>query len=308
MENWWKCNRLLFILSILLFSFYLKPWGFLGHKTINRMAVFTLPKEMLGFYKSNIEFITSESVKPDSRRYTNKKEGAGHYMDLEFYDTSIVQHKNWTEITKIYSEDSLYRHGILPWRIIQYKYLLQKAFETKDLKKILVYSSELGHYIADAHVPLHTTRNYNGQFTNQHGIHSLWETRVVELILNEISYFTDKSTYIDNLPKYIWKIIKQSHSEIPIVLNTEKQLFNEGNISKFTFKLNQNDSKNISPEYLKEYNLRMNGLVEKKIKAAILAIGSVWYTAWIDAGQPELMIKSIHFKEKVSNKEIGCDH
>ncbi len=27
------------------------PWGFFGHKRINRMAVFTLPPEMMVFYK-----------------------------------------------------------------------------------------------------------------------------------------------------------------------------------------------------------------------------------------------------------------
>jgi hypothetical protein len=43
----------------------------------------------------------------------------------------------------------------------------------------------LGHYIGDAHVPLHTTSNYNGQKTNQHGIHGLWESRIPEQLFDE---------------------------------------------------------------------------------------------------------------------------
>jgi len=36
---------------------------------INRLAVFTLPPEMLTFYKHHIQFITQEAVSPDRHRY-----------------------------------------------------------------------------------------------------------------------------------------------------------------------------------------------------------------------------------------------
>ena len=48
------------------------------------------------------------------------------------------------------------------------------------LDDVLRTAADLGHYLADAHVPLHTTGNYNGQRTNQTGIHALWETHNVE--------------------------------------------------------------------------------------------------------------------------------
>ena len=32
----------------------------------------------------------------------------------------------------------------------------------------------------------------------------------------------------------------------------------------------------------------MNGMVERRLRAAINAVGSIWYTAWVDAGQPDL--------------------
>ena len=28
--------------------------------------------------------------------------------------------------------------------------------------------------------------------------------------------------------------------------------------------------------------------VERRMRASILAVGSIWYTAWVDAGQPDL--------------------
>lgn len=270
-------------------------WGFQGHRIINRMAVFTLPSEMSGFFKINIEYLTSNSTTPDSRRYSNKKEGAGHYIDLEFYNNvENLQKINWNKINELIPTDSLYKHGILPWRIIQYKHLLQKSFEEKSYKDILKYASELGHYISDALVPLHTTKNYNGQFTNQHGIHALWETKIVELIVHDINYFNSKAIYIENPTQFIWKIINQSHREIKIVLDEEKKLSETFNLNKYSFR-KPSEKQTYSKEFIYEYNLKMNGLVEKKLKESILNLGSIWYTAWIDAGQPKLELNKFKF-------------
>ena len=52
-----------------------------------------------------------------------------------------------------------------------------------NLEDVLRTAADLGHYLADAHVPLHTTGNYNGQRTNQTGIHALWETHNVEHLM-----------------------------------------------------------------------------------------------------------------------------
>jgi len=58
-------------------------WGFFGHKRINRMAVFTLPPELVGFYKYHIEYITEHAVDPDKRRYAVEGEAPRHYIDID---------------------------------------------------------------------------------------------------------------------------------------------------------------------------------------------------------------------------------
>ncbi len=299
---------LLIIIILSLISFEnSKKWGFQGHKIINRMAVFTLPLEMVIFFKKNIEYITENSTKPDSRRYSNKKEGAGHYIDLEYYnEIDSLEKYNWKKISSIVSEDSLYKHGILPWRIIQYKYLLQNAFEKKSYKDIVKYASELGHYLADAHVPLHTTKNYNGQLTNQHGIHSLWETKIVNLISNDINYFTNKAIYIENINQFIWNIINNSNKDVKTVLKEEEILNLNKNIVKYTFPA-RNEKKTYSDEYIKEYNLKLNGMVSNRIKLAIENLGSIWYTAWVDAGQPTLIEKEVQKIKKMNNEVHECE-
>ena len=49
------------------------------------MACFTLPPEMIGFYKSHIDFINDHAVDPDNRRYSNKEEPPRHYLDADHY-------------------------------------------------------------------------------------------------------------------------------------------------------------------------------------------------------------------------------
>ena len=46
------------------------------------------------------------------------------------------------------------------------------VFAYNDIK---FFSAVIGHYVADAHVPLHAVVNYNGQRTGQTGIHNRWE-------------------------------------------------------------------------------------------------------------------------------------
>ncbi len=60
-------------------------WGFWAHKRINRLAVFTLPPEMIVFYKDNIEYISEHAVDPDKRRYATVDEAPRHFIDIDRY-------------------------------------------------------------------------------------------------------------------------------------------------------------------------------------------------------------------------------
>jgi len=158
--------------SALLTAFILIPllcaaWGFMAHKEINKQAVNTLPAEMQGFYKKHIDFIIEHAITPDKRRYVVEEEGQRHYIDLDKYPVII---QNWQDAVKHYTQDTLYKYGTVPWYIQKMKYSLTKAFVEKNTERILRLSADMGHYIADANVPLHTTSNYDGQFTNQMSI------------------------------------------------------------------------------------------------------------------------------------------
>lgn len=187
--------------------------------------------------------------------------------------------------------DHLSGYGILPWHLEQMHRRITRAFESEDPDQILRLCAEMGHYVGDAHVPLHTTENYNGQMTGQTGIHGFWESRIPELFADDTyDYFVGKAEYIENPREYYWDIVLKSHSLVDSVLQTERRL-------RQTFPSDQQmvfdersgrTIKTQSAEFAAAWDREMQGMVEERFRAAILSIGSVWYTCWVDAGQPDL--------------------
>jgi hypothetical protein len=290
-----KCGLLtLFILLIQV----LQPvheataWGFFAHKRINEMAVFTLPPSLIGFYKKHITFLREHAVDPDRRRYADPEEGSRHFFDSEYYRTLDVDSipKGWTEALARYGKDSLKKHGIVPWHIMHTFYRLRNAFREQNIDLILHYSADLGHYVADAHVPLHTTKNYNGQFTNQTGIHAFWESRIPELNASRYDYFTGRATYLPKPIESIWSVIWSSYEAVDSVLMFEAGL----NASfppdrKFSYETHAGQLQKVySEEYSQAYNRLLDHMVERRMQGAIRMVGNLWYTAWVDGGQPDL--------------------
>ncbi|WP_207427871.1 zinc dependent phospholipase C family protein [Pedobacter sp. SYSU D00535] len=278
----------LLILSALLFG----SWGFFAHQKINRLAVFTLPSGMIKFYKAHIDFITEHAVDPDKRRYADPEEAARHFLDADHYGKapfdSIPQ--KWNDAVAKFSEDSVKAHGTVPWQIQKTYYSLVKAFQEKDSLRILRYSADLGHYISDAHVPLHTTQNYNGQLSNQHGIHAFWESELPEQFFNDYDFFVGRARYIENPLKEAWRIVKTSFSYKDSVLLIEARLNRSfPSDKKYAFRdRNGKIVKQHSLAYSQAYHKALKGLVEQQMRASVLSVGSYWYSAWVDAGQPEL--------------------
>ncbi|MBN8702630.1 MAG: S1/P1 Nuclease [Bacteroidetes bacterium] len=282
----------LFILFTILDSPKISSWGFYGHKKINNMAVFTLPPAMIGFYKKHIDFITEHAVDADSRRSIDEQEAPRHFIDIDRYGDHPFDSipMLWEKAVVKYSEDSLKAHGIVPWHIQVMLGRLTFAFKENNINKILRYSADIGHYVADAHVPLHTTKNYNGQLTNQKGIHGFWESRIPELKGNEYDYFVGRAKYIDKSQYTAWQIVRASFAAKDSVLNFEASLNSRFDSDK-KYSYETRGAKNVkvySIEYANEYDRMLNGMVERRMREAILMVGSYWYTAWVNAGQPDL--------------------
>ncbi|RYZ50890.1 MAG: S1/P1 Nuclease [Chitinophagaceae bacterium] len=286
------------LLLVILLSFLVKHafcWGFYGHQKINYYAVFLLPPQMLVFYKQNIQFLSEHAVDPDKRRYLVTEEGPRHYIDIDQYGTYPFDSlpRRWDSAIVKYGKDTLSAHGIVPWWVQLMKARLTNAFKEKDIAQILKLSAEIGHYIADAHVPLHASSNHDGQFTDQKGIHGFWESRVPELLAEkEWDFFIGKADYLKNTQDFIWQRVLESAAASDTVLKAEKFLSAKFSPDqRFSFEpRNGVVQRQYSSAYVKAYNNALSGMVERRMRQSIYAVASFWYTAWVDAGQPDLSL------------------
>lgn len=395
----WPASTALWMLGfVLLTAFSSSPserWGFFGHRRINRMAVFTLPTEMIGFYKRHIEYITEHAVDPDKRRYATKFEAVRHYIDIDKWgkypfpevprdwadalakytdiymvtaggDTlhlagdgiTVLEGEQWqyrnpasqpapvsqlpsarayrrffheSVLPRYYEDewllpcdtlsqlfglpagacrsafgiDRFSEHGILPYHLLVMQRRLTEAFRQGSASAILRLSAEIGHYIGDASVPLHTTENYNGQLTNQTGIHAFWESRLPELFADkQYDFMVGKAEYIARPRDFFWNLVLESHLMLDSVLAIEKDLSRTFPPDRQFCYEERLDVlvRTQCREYAAAYHKRLDGQVEKRMRDAILAIGSAWFTAWVDAGQPNLLRLGLD-NDKLAAKE-----
>ncbi len=274
-------------------------WGSWGHQHINRAAVFALPAEMRIFFYNHIDFITEESVIPDVRKYTinDKAEFARHYIDLETFGDKPIDSlpRTMKDATAKYDDKFLQKNGILPWYIEDMMEKLTVAFRKKSKSEILFLAADLGHYLGDANMPLHTTLNHDGQFTDQKGIHAFWESQLPELFGDSYYFNTGDAVYIADVQKETFRIIAASHKLADSLLLIERNLKESypkdkiyvydsaGNIARNKF--NQVIH---TYEYAKKYHELLNGMVERQMRMAISCTANFWYTAWVNGGRPDL--------------------
>ncbi len=292
-----------FVLLLLNYNVYC--WGFYAHQRINYYAVFLLPPEMMVLFKPNIGFLGEHAIDPDKRRYAVADEGPRHYIDIDHYGAYPYESlpRKWNDAVAKFGEDSLKEYGIVPWHVQNMLRRLTDAFKEKNFSLIMKNSAEIGHYIADAHVPLHACSNHNGQFTNQKGIHGFWESRVPELLAEkEFDFFIGKAEYIQNPGDFIWKRVLESAKAADTVLSFERELtLRFPDDKKYSFE-NRNGKtiRQYSSAFTIAYNKKLDGMIERRMRQSIFAIASFWYTAWINAGQPDL-------KELASQKFSEAD-
>jgi len=295
------------IFAVILFSFLVASvqpvlaWGVWGHQHINKAAIFALPPEEGVFFYNHADFITEEAVVPDIRKHAinDKAEPNRHYIDLEGFN-----YKSWEDMPQTlsaaiekFSNDTVQKYGILPWYIIDMTDKLTKAFKEKSKTEILFLAADLGHYLGDATMPLHTSLNHDGQFTDQKGIHSFWEAQLPEIFGDNYNLNTGEAHYVDDIKKTVWTMIAHTHSLVDTLLLADRQLkesFPKDKIyvmdSAGKIARNKYNQPIHTREYSQKYHELLNGMVEKQMRTAIAATADFWYTAWVNAGKPDLSV------------------
>lgn len=290
-------------------------WGVWGHQHINKAAIFALPLPMRTFFFNHADFMTIEAPVPDVRKYTihDTNEGPRHYIDLEAFGEHPfdVLPETWDSAKAKYGEQKLIREGILPWYIQEITGKLTGAFRDHDKVRILFLAADLAHYIGDAHMPLHTSLNHDGQLTGQRGIHALWESLLPELFGSSYDLHVPEARYIKDPVKETWDILRESHGQVQTLLSTEKKLLDTwpkseiyevdsaGNILR-----NKYNNARFTRDFAAAYHKALGGMVAHQMRLAIGKSADFWYTAWVNAGKPDLNGLDDSYTRKINRKPL----
>ena len=253
----------------------------------NPVRLLNVQKEDLGYYSSVDSFLIDF---PQWELFL-KDEVRSHLSDEVWTLDQWPDTLHLEGVSLVQIDNELMAHGVVPYFIpVQYNRLVH-AFLDNDPKQVLRLAADLGHYVADAHVPLHATMNYNGQMTDQVGIHAFWESRIPELFAeSQYDFLVGKADYIRDVKKFAWNVVMESNALVDSVLLIEKRLSQElPEDEQYCFEERLNQVVRLPcASYAAKYQQTMAGMVERRMQQSILAVGSIWFSAWVDAGQPDL--------------------
>jgi hypothetical protein len=87
-----------------------------------------------------------------------------------------------------------------------------------------------------------------------------------------------------------WRVIRESAKAADTVLSEEKRLNDMfAQDGKYAFEeRNGLLVRQYSSAYSKTYHHQLRGMVERRMRASIQMVANCWYTAWVNAGQPDL--------------------
>lgn len=269
-----KVARCLALFTLLLL---MCSWGEKGHQKVNGSVSQFFPAR-LSRYKGWTEMLSIHGSDPDNRRKTDPTEGIRHYIDIDAYADFVETHQiveGKEEAFLKYGKEFIHKNGTLPWVTDSTYQVLVKQFEAKEWTKVVLTAADLGHYVADGHMPLHLTLNYDGQLTGQKGIHGRYESRMVHLCIDSISVKPSQLEVVKNVRRYVFGYIYLNYQYKDSLLSADLQAFKESGEE-------YNDTYYLSLwRQSKDYT---NRLIADSSKATAELILS----AWMEAGKPRI--------------------
>ncbi len=251
-------------------------WGPTAHRLVNSWAVETLPFEIRGYFEANRQFLIERANDPDDLVKKDRYEVKHHYIYLDKYGHfpyPSLPH-SFPRAVEQFGSGRVNRDGLLPWHIGAYSLRLTEALKAHNWEKVKQDAAALGHYVADAHDPLNTTQNFDGQLTGQAGLASRFGVQLVDRYSNFFIFRPQDAVKIDDPTEAAFQICLEAHTWVEhIILADQRSL--EG-LSGF------------NEDYLDRFYSAVGASAMRQLNAAAHDLSSYWYTAWLNAGRPAL--------------------
>ncbi len=265
------------------FLVLLTGWGSVGHRIINGDGVVELPASMQ-FFITNAGFLAQHASDPDNRKGQDSqkpyilKEGPRHFIDMErfseFASRSIPE--NFGVVIAEYDSATVFDIGIVPWAAVWTMDSLTAQLKRGDTLDALQSAADLGHYVGDAHQPLHCTKDYDGRTSlpGSNGIHSRYESTMITRHQGEITFQRDSVHYISNPIDFLLSIVYESNSYVDSIYAADvyaRQM------------TGWNGSGSVPTPYTDTLWARTGNFTELQFQRAGVRYADLLYTAWMNS-------------------------
>jgi hypothetical protein len=260
-------------------------WGFEAHKTIAEHFIALLPSELRPLFERRKAFIVERSVDPDLWRTVGfEEEPPNHFADLDYfgkYPFTELPH-DYDRAVQKFGREVVHQQGLLPWRTQEFCGKLRREFEALKRKSpppfaadnIVLFAAVIAHYVSDGHVPLHSVVNYDGQLTEQHGIHSRWETELFERNKTRIRIAPAAPKPVTDPRETMFQTLLASHLLAEGVLQSDRKaargrdFYDDG--------------------YFDALGKDQLSVLERRLNDSITAVAAFIIGAWEQAGRPAI--------------------
>lgn len=285
-------NKNLLTVSLITLTIILSSWGGDGHYIIGSNMTFNLPAEMDEFKDWNT-YLGQHSSDPDYRKSSDPDEYPKHFIDIdnytEFNETGSIP-MDLDVLIESYGVSFVKSQGYLPWATITAYDSLVSKFRNRDWEKAKFYAADLSHYVADGFMPLHLTRNYDGQFTGNSGIHSRFESKMISRHKNEIIISQTEIEGIEGIEEYIFSYIYNNNKYVDSIMWADD----------YGKSVNMDLGSNAYLDAMWEYS---SSFTLVNLNEGTKAFSSLFYAAWKEAGKP--MISTTSIENSIDDSDLS---
>ena len=245
-------------------------------------------------FQSWVSYLKAHASDADNRKSGDKTESPKHYIDIDSYNDFTTKGRipqTLDSVNAIYGSAFVIDNGTLPWATIASFDSLRECLKRRNFDKAKIFAADLGHYVADGHMPLHITQNYDGQLTNQKGLHSRYESTMINNKISQIVYSGTDATQITNVNQYIFDYLYFNNKYCDSLLMAD------------TYALSVSGG-SYNTTYTNALWTKTSGYTIPLFQRASHALASLIYTAWLQAGSPSLITTDIENPETASKSTL----
>ena len=264
------------LLAPLFFCPAAAPWGTNAQRLITSKAVETLPLELRGFYQSRRDGILAavsnsmEAIErdPNQLRY--------HVLYLNRYSPFPYDQipRDYKAAVAKFGRLKLEAAGLLPWQVGVYSQKLTDAFRKSDWEGVRVNSALLASFVAEAHDPFNMVEVKDPRTGTPDGIQDRFSKNLVERYSNFFPMRPNDAYFISDPTVTAFEDCFSAHSWIEIIEQADRR--SRWGLSQYT------------DEYYDRFYNTIGAVLIRQLSDASTQVGSFWFTAWTNAGKPQL--------------------